>query len=161
MAEGDHLDREAFRQLMGAFPTGVTAVTALGADGPSGMTANAVASLSLDPMLMLVCFDREARTLRSVGHSRRFAINVLAVGQERLARAFGAKTPELEKWTEVDWSERHGSPTIEGAVAWVACELEQTHDGGDHVIAVGSVLAAGGGQGEPLVFHGGEFRRLC
>src|SRR3954470_20418919 len=85
---------DRFRAVMGRFPTGVTIVTAIGPEGPVGMTANAVTSLSLDPLLLLVCFDNGARTLPVVRGSGRFGVNVLSTGQEELARRFAGKLPE-------------------------------------------------------------------
>ena len=76
------VDPGHFRSVMGNFATGVTVITATGETGPVGMTANAVCSLSLDPLLLLVCFANEARTLPLVKETRRFGVNVLAAGQE-------------------------------------------------------------------------------
>lgn len=155
------VDPGLFRRTMGGYPTGVTVVTALGTEGPSGMTASAVSSLSLEPPLLLVCFDRTARTLRAVRRSGRFAVNVLAAGQEELGDRFAAKLAEARKWDGVGWTERQGSPALEGALAWIGCELGELLDGGDHVIAIGAVLELAGGEGEPLVHHRGRYRRLA
>jgi 3-hydroxy-9,10-secoandrosta-1,3,5(10)-triene-9,17-dione monooxygenase reductase component len=81
------------RSAMSRFPTGVTIVTAPTSDGPAGLSANAVTSLSLDPPLMLACLDRGSRTLRAVEGAGRFGINVLGAGTEELARRFGQKLP--------------------------------------------------------------------
>ena len=85
------VEPERFRAVMGHFATGVAVVTVDTPDGPLGMTANAVASLSLDPVLVLVCFDNGARTLPEVERAGRFGVNVLAAGQEHLARRFASK----------------------------------------------------------------------
>src|SRR4051795_9774734 len=100
------LSPEQFRAALSAYATGVTVVTAIGSGGPSGATANAVTSLSLDPPMMLACLDRGSRTLTSVRAQGRFGVNALAAGQEELARRFSAKNPEPEKWQGVDWFER-------------------------------------------------------
>src|SRR3954470_21081547 len=105
---------DRFRTVMGRFPTGVTVVTAMGPEGPVGMTANAVASLSLDPLLLLVCFDHGARTLRVVREAGRFGVNVLARGQEERARRFAGKLPEAEKFAGVPFSLDDGVPVLEG-----------------------------------------------
>jgi 3-hydroxy-9,10-secoandrosta-1,3,5(10)-triene-9,17-dione monooxygenase reductase component len=157
---GSKVDAETFRRALGALPTGVTVVTAVGENGRSGATANAVCSLSLDPMLMLACLDRGSRTLRSVEHAGRFAINVLAAGQEELARRFAGKDPEPEKWVDVAADERDGLPILDGAVLWVACNLGDVVGGGDHVIVTGSVTDVVEGEGEPLLFHRGGYRAL-
>src|SRR5690242_62081 len=108
----DTVDPAAFREAMGLLPTGVTVVTAFGESGPSGATANAVCSLSIEPMLMLACLDRGSRTLRSVQSAGRFGINVLGAGHEQLARQFSTKVPEPEKWEGVGWVERDGIPAL-------------------------------------------------
>jgi 3-hydroxy-9,10-secoandrosta-1,3,5(10)-triene-9,17-dione monooxygenase reductase component len=143
---------------MGMLPTGVTVVTATGPDGPAGATANAVCSLSIEPMLMLACLDRGSRTLLAVQAANRFGVNVLHTGQEEIARNFASKAPVAEKWTGVAWSERDGIPAIDSALVWVACELRDVIAGGDHVIVTGAVTGLEAGEGEPLVFHRGEYQ---
>ena len=145
---------------MALAPTAVTVVTAVGEEGPAGATANAVTSLSLDPPLMLACLDRGSRTLDVVRGAASFGVSMLASGQEQLARAFASKAPHTEKFREVAWTEREGVPILDGAIAWVACSLRELHPGGDHEIAVGDVLAAGGDGGDPLVFYAGTYRPL-
>jgi flavin reductase (DIM6/NTAB) family NADH-FMN oxidoreductase RutF len=151
--EPDH-----FRDVMGRFATGVTVVTATSPDGPVGMTANAVCSLSLDPLLLLVCFDNEARTLPVVRATGRFGVNVLRADQEELAKLFASKTPESEKFAGVPHTVHDGIPVIEGALAWVGCRLERLIPGGDHTIGIGAVEAAEAGQGKPLLWFRGSYR---
>jgi flavin reductase (DIM6/NTAB) family NADH-FMN oxidoreductase RutF len=151
---------EEFRETMSLLPTAVTIVTAQGASGPAGATANAVVSLSLQPPLMLACLDRGSRTLTTVREAGSFGISVLAAGQDALAREFATKAPHAEKFRDVSHVEREGVPMIDGAVAWIACRLTELHSGGDHEIAIGEVLAAGGTGGKPLVFHAGGYRAI-
>jgi len=152
-------DPARFRASMGLLPTGVTVVSATGPDGPAGATANAVCSLSIEPMLMLACLDRGSRTLLAVQAANRFGISVLHAGQEEIARAFATKAPVADKWTGVAWSQRDGIPAIDGALAWVACELRDVIAGGDHVIVTGEVTGLETSEGgDPLVFHGGDYR---
>lgn len=154
-------DPGRFRAAMSMLPTGVTVVTASGPDGPAGATANAVCSLSIEPMLMLACLDRGSRTLLAVQAANHFGISVLHAGQERIARAFATKAPVADKWADVGWSEREGIPAIDDALAWVACELRDVIAGGDHVIVTGEVRdLAAADEGDPLVFSGGEYRPL-
>jgi 3-hydroxy-9,10-secoandrosta-1,3,5(10)-triene-9,17-dione monooxygenase reductase component len=156
------VEPQRFRDVMGHFATGVTVVTASGPDGPVGMTANAVASLSLDPLLALVCFDNAARTLRVVRDQQRFGINVLAAGQEDLARLFASKTPEAEKFAGVQHTVHEVVPVIEGTLAWVGCTLERLVPGGDHTIGIGAVHAAELGPSgvEPLIWFRGGYGSL-
>jgi flavin reductase (DIM6/NTAB) family NADH-FMN oxidoreductase RutF len=151
---------DEFRRAMALLPTAVTVVTAPGQAGPAGATANAVASLSLEPPLMIAALDRESRTLAAVGEAEGFGVNVLAADQEELARAFATKAPHPEKWEEVTWTDEAGVPIIDGCVLWVACGLRDTHDGGDHVILTGGINAIGENGGDPLLFHGGTYRPL-
>ena len=152
------VDPARFRSVMGNFATGVTVVTAAGPAGPVGMTANAVASLSLDPLLLLVAFDNEARTLSVVRDRGRFGVNVLAAGQEELARLFASKLPEDEKFAGVPHSVHDGIPVIDGTLAWVGCRLERLVDGGDHTIGIGAVESAEAGEGGPLLWFRGAYR---
>jgi 3-hydroxy-9,10-secoandrosta-1,3,5(10)-triene-9,17-dione monooxygenase reductase component len=153
-------DPARFRAAMGLLPTGVTVVTASGPDGPAGATANAVSSLSIEPMLMLACLDRGSRTLLAVQGANRFGISVLHAGQEEVARSFATKVPVGDKWEGVEWSDRDGIPAIEDAILFVACDLRDVIAGGDHVIVTGEVNHLAAGAGDPLVFHDGEYRPL-
>ena len=152
------VDPGTFRSVMGNFATGVTVITASGPAGPVGMTANAVASLSLDPLLLLVAFDRTARTLQVVRDTRRFGVNVLAAGQEELARLFASKAPEDAKFAGVPHEVRDGLPLLDGALAWVGCRLERLVPGGDHTIGIGAVESAEAGDGRPLLWFRGDYR---
>jgi flavin reductase (DIM6/NTAB) family NADH-FMN oxidoreductase RutF len=158
--DGAGISPDQFRALLAAYATGVTVVTAIGPNGPSGATANSVTSLSLDPPMMLACLDRGSRTLTSVRAQGHFGVNALAAGQEKLARRFSAKDPEPAKWETVDWSEQNGLPRLDGALMWVACELRDLIDGGDHLILTGNVIEAESRDGEPLLFHRGAYRDL-
>jgi flavin reductase (DIM6/NTAB) family NADH-FMN oxidoreductase RutF len=153
-------DPASFRAAMAGLPTGVTIVSAAGSEGPAGATANAVTSLSIEPMMMLAALDRGSRTLLAVQAADRFGISVLHKGQERIARAFATKAPVAEKWAEVAWSERDGIPAVDDALIWVACDLRDVVAAGDHVIVTGAVTGLEATDGDPLVFHGGRYRPL-
>jgi 3-hydroxy-9,10-secoandrosta-1,3,5(10)-triene-9,17-dione monooxygenase reductase component len=149
-------DPELFREVFGRFATGVAVITSTGPRGSGGMTANALCSLSLDPLLALVCFENRARTLPIVRDAGRFGVNVLSSSQEELAGVFASKLPEAEKLDAVEHRIQGGVPIIEGAIAWAACELRELIAGGDHTIAIGEVVSLGLGDGEPLLwFRGG------
>jgi flavin reductase (DIM6/NTAB) family NADH-FMN oxidoreductase RutF len=158
-AEGP-IDARAFRDVCSRFVTGVAVVTSFGADGPSGMTANALTSLSLEPPLVVVCFDRTARTLAAVEHSRRLGIQFLAHDQEPIAARFASKLPEVEKFDGLEWSDRNGAPALTGALAGLTCEVRELVPGGDHLIAIAEVIDLWHADGDPLVFFGGGYWRL-
>ncbi len=154
-----------YRDTIGRFPTGVAVVTAVGPAGPAGMTTNAVASLSLDPLLLIVCFETRSRTLEVVRSSRRFAVNVLRAGDEELAAVFASKRVAPEKFAALTghrWSEQHGLPVLDRALAWIACELRELLPGGDHEIGIGEVIGTGAGEeGDPLVFYRGRYTTVA
>ena len=155
------MDAREFRDAVGRFTTGVAVVTAAGPDGPAGLTTNAFSSLSLDPPLVLVCFDHGSRTLAVVRETRRFAVNVLRAGDEDLARLFAGKVPHPDKVAAVTHTGEHGVPVLDTALAWIVCDLEALHPGGDHDIGVGRVTALGHDPaGRPLVFHAGAYHDL-
>jgi flavin reductase (DIM6/NTAB) family NADH-FMN oxidoreductase RutF len=153
-------DPTEFRQAIGMMPTGVTVIGAIGPSGAAGATASAVCSLSLEPMMMLACLDRGSRTLLTVQGADRFSINVLGTDQRRAAEVFASKVEQEDKWAEVDWKEHEGVPLIEGSPAYVVCALHDVISAGDHVIITGDVLEVEAVPGDPLVYHGGLFRRL-
>ncbi|MEO7197038.1 MAG: flavin reductase family protein [Solirubrobacterales bacterium] len=159
-ADDSNLHAQQLRAAMSRFPTGVSVVTALTEAGPSGLAANAVSSLSLDPPLMLVCVDRGSRTLRALETAGRFGVNVLAGHAADLAVGFGSKAPTAEKWEGVGWRESDGIPVLDDAIVWIGCELRDVISGGDHVIVTGEVLAVEERDGAPLLFHAGTYREL-
>lgn len=149
-----------YRAAMGAFPTGVAVVTAIGDDGPAGLTTNAITSVSLDPILLLVCFDNGSRTLPVVQEAGRFAVNLLASDQEPLAQVFASKQLAQEKFEAVTHTVEHGVPVLDGALAWLVCDVEAHHPGGDHTITVGRVTALHHEVGaQPLRYERGMFSR--
>jgi flavin reductase (DIM6/NTAB) family NADH-FMN oxidoreductase RutF len=153
----------AFRHAMGQFATGVTVVTSVDADGrPVGTTANAVSSLSLDPPLLLVCFDRSSQTLAAVGTHGAFAVNVLAAPQEELSANF-ARRGLAADWDGVPHRRgRTGSPRLHGVLATLECTVEHRLPGGDHEIVIGRVrhLQAGDSDAAPLLFWRGRYGTL-
>jgi flavin reductase (DIM6/NTAB) family NADH-FMN oxidoreductase RutF len=149
-----------FRHAVGHFATGVTIVTSVGPAGePVGTTANAVCSLSLDPPLILVCFDRSSLTLAAIRSHGAFAINVLAAPQQHLSANF-ARRGVAVVWEGV----RHrpgptGSPHLADVLATLECTVEYQVPGGDHEILVGRVRHAetAGTDAEPLLYWRGGY----
>jgi flavin reductase (DIM6/NTAB) family NADH-FMN oxidoreductase RutF len=152
-----------FRHAIGHFATGVTVVTSVGTAGePVGTTASAVSSLSLDPPLVLVCFDLASQTLQAVRQHCAFAINVLGERQRHLSANF-ARRGLAAAWEGV----RHrpgptGSPRLDGVLAALECTVEHRLPGGDHEIVVGRVrhVATSGSDSAPLLFWRGGYASL-
>lgn len=156
------LDPDRYRTVFGHFATGVAVVTVAGPAGEGGMTANAVCSLSLDPLLALVCFEQAARTLPLVRDAGRFGVNVLRAGGagEDVARVFASKVPEAEKLRGVPHRREAGVPILDAALAWIVCDLRELIPAGDHEIAIGEVVAMDVADGDPLLWYRGGYRRL-
>lgn len=156
---------EAFRRAMGRFATGVTVVATCLDDVVHGMTANAFASVSLDPLLVLVCVDRTAGMHDLLPRSGRFAVTVLAADQADASIWFASprRPAGTDQFDGVAWAPAPvtGCPIVAGGVAWFDCRLNATHPAGDHTIYVGEVLAVGEGPvDDPLVWFDGGYRAL-
>jgi flavin reductase (DIM6/NTAB) family NADH-FMN oxidoreductase RutF len=152
-----------FRHAIGHFATGVTVVTSVGAAGePVGTTASAVASLSLDPPLLLVCFDRGSVTLQAVRAHGAFVVNVLAAPQRHLSVNF-ARRGLTAVWDGIRHRPGHtGSPRLDGVLAALECTVEERLPGGDHEIIIGRVQAVetNGRDAAPLLYWRGTYGSL-
>jgi len=151
---------DEFRHVLGHFASGVTVVTTWDTDGrPTGLTASAFTSVSLTPPLVLVCVDQRANSYDAFRTSGRFAVNVLAAGQEVLSRHFAST--QADKFEHIAFrTGALGLPLLPDALAHLECRTVHTYPGGDHTIFVGEVEAAGVGQGEPLLYYRGGYGRL-
>jgi flavin reductase (DIM6/NTAB) family NADH-FMN oxidoreductase RutF len=155
------IDSALFRQLMGRFTTGVVVLTARTADGtPQGMTVNSLASVSLEPPLLLVSIDHKAemhRTLTTTGH---FALNVLSASQEGLSRRFAGD--RAGRFDGIGWQPSPlGLVWLDGALAHMECERVALHEAGDHTILVGLIQAGTAGDGRPLCYFRGGYASLA
>ncbi len=151
-----------FRKVMGLFAAGVTVIAAREGDEIHGMTANAVTSVSLDPLLVLVCVDKRARMNRFLESAGGFSINILSEDQEALSRYFaGSWKPTLPpEFRFLPWQ---GGPRLVGCVGAAGCAIDRTIEVGDHRIVLGRVIALHEGDptAPPLLFFGGRYRRLA
>jgi flavin reductase (DIM6/NTAB) family NADH-FMN oxidoreductase RutF len=153
------VDEAAFREAIAHFATGVTVITTLHDDRPAGMTASAVTSLSLDPVLLLVCINSRLPTHEAIEASRRFVVNVLGEGQEALALQFAR--PSEDKFAGVRLREDTDLPVLGDAIAYFVCDVHERFPGGDHSIFTGLVLACGGTPGRrPLLYFRSAFGAL-
>jgi flavin reductase (DIM6/NTAB) family NADH-FMN oxidoreductase RutF len=153
-------DSQLQRRIFGRFATGVTVVTTKRGEQPHGMTANAVASLSLDPPLVLVAVDRRAGMHGALHEGQCFAVNILAAHHEHLSRRFATSGPkefdDLNVTTAVT-----GAPIFADALAWVDCRITEVLPGGDHDIFIGEILAGDHKDGLPLLFYAGKYRKIA
>ena len=153
-----------FRKAMGSFATGVTIIT-LDLDGEvHGMTANAFASVSLDPLLVLVCVDQKARTHAHLHARKRFGINVLSEQQRAISEHYAQpdRDPtraEQEADARFDRTP-HGTPVLQGALAYLECRLQSAQDAGDHTIFIAEVEDVVVRSGKPLLYFQAGYRAI-
>ena len=161
----DDDERREMRAMMGRFATGVSVVAARHRPPLAGMTANAIASVSVDPPLMMASISRRAETHAAIVGSHAFSVSVLSREQRDLAECFAQPTTatKLKAFCGAEWHEAEtGSPILEGALAYFDCRLTARHDGGDHTIFIGEIVAAGYREdAEPLLWYGSQFRRMA
>jgi flavin reductase (DIM6/NTAB) family NADH-FMN oxidoreductase RutF len=153
-----------FRKAMGSFATGVTVITVDHEGEVHGMTANAFASVSLDPMLVLVCVDHKARTHTHLHARKRFGVNVLAENQRAVSEYYADPNPD-HRYAEREAKARfdrtqHGTPVLHGALAYLECRLHTAQDAGDHTIFIAEVEDVVVRAGDPLLYFRSEYRKI-
>lgn len=155
------VDQAQFRQLLGRFATGVTVITARDRDGrPHGMTANSLASVSLEPPLILLSIDHVAAMHDLLVKAPGFAVNILASNQETVSRRFAVDREE--RFDGVGYQESpRGLILLDGALAHIECERAATHEAGDHTILVGRVVAGNVSDARPLCYFRGGYASLA
>lgn len=152
-----------FRKAMGSFPTGVTVVTVASSDSNMhGITVNSFSSVSLDPMLVLVCLNERSRGVSLIARAEAFVVNVLSAGQEAVSRWFANRDRPAgaAMFDGVPFEPGiTGCPVLVDATASFECQLRQSHRAGDHLIVLGEVVAlVHRPQLEPLIFHAGSYK---
>ncbi|MFQ5614825.1 MAG: flavin reductase family protein [Anaerolineae bacterium] len=156
------IDPGDFRKIIGLFATGVTVVATEVGGEPHCMTANAITSVSLDPLLVLVCVNNQLAMAEYLQQGKAFSINILREEQEALSNYFAdlweGETPPPHKF--VTWE---GVPRLEGCIGSLGCVVHEVFDGGDHRIVVGRVVALHQGAEPflPLLFYGGRYGKMA
>lgn len=156
------VDQLEFRRVMGHFATGVTVISTHDrAGGLFGLTANAVASVSLRPPMVLVCVDKQSDSHGSVAVSEVFAVNILSHRQETLSRRFAKSGGD--KFAGIGYRLGvSGAPILEDTLAHLECRLLHAFDAGDHTIYVGEAIDVATGRAEePLLFFRGGYRNTA
>lgn len=155
------LNSREFRNAMGRFSTGVCVITANPAGyEPFGMTVNSLASVSLDPALVLWSLQNDSECFEAFEKSNKYAVNILAQEQMQLSNLY-AKKGDHTLLKEHYTLGRHGTPVLKGALTTFECDIWQRYDGGDHVILVGKVQSMlSSNNDKPLVFFSGKYREL-
>jgi flavin reductase (DIM6/NTAB) family NADH-FMN oxidoreductase RutF len=152
-------DQQRFREAISLFATGVTVITTTTPEGPAGMTASAVCSLSLEPIQLLVCVSKHLPTHAALERAGRFAVNVLGEGQEQLALRFARPSPD--KFAGVPLRPDCDPPVLRDAIAHFLCDVSERLPGGDHSIFIGRVRDCGHDRSRgPLLYYGSAFSSL-
>lgn len=156
------IDPQHFRGVLGNYPTGVCVITAFDPEsGPIGMTVGSFTSVSLDPALVAFLPIRESGTYQQIRTIGKFCVNVLGADQDELCRLFARRG--VDKFAGVGWSPAgSGAPVLDGAIAWIDCELSASHEAGDHDIVIGAVRDLGSTEppSPPLLFFQGGYGRF-
>lgn len=156
------VDSTLQRKIMGHFATGVTVITTRVGDELFGMTANAVASLSLNPPLVLVCVDKRAAMFEYLRTSKVYAMNFLAESQEAISTRFAMKGPK--EFRDLDWfAAETGSPVFRDSLAYLDCRVVDVAAGGDHDIFIGEIIDGGllRATDHPLLYYSGKYQKLA
>jgi 3-hydroxy-9,10-secoandrosta-1,3,5(10)-triene-9,17-dione monooxygenase reductase component len=163
MADQHVVAPDDFKAALGCWASGVTVVTTRDEGWVYGITVSAFSSLSLDPTLVLVCLADSNRLPRMIEKTGKFAVSILAEGQETISNWFAVSGREpVERFEDFGTIELHtGSPIIDGSIAHLDCLLERSVDGGDHTIVIGRVIAAASDPAKkPLVFYRRGYRPI-
>lgn len=154
------MDEYRFRSVLSRFASGVTVVTAVDSKGVDhGITVSAFCSLSLEPPLVLVCIDHQTVMHQVMEGGTAFAVNVLAVDQEEVARKFS--DPDNDRFDGTSFTRgANGAAALSGAAATLECATMSRFEGGDHTIFVGRVDTAESSDAQPLLYYRGGYARL-
>lgn len=154
------LDKELFREVIGHFASGVTVITARHDGVDHGMTASAVASLSLEPPMLLVCVNKATVTETAIAGSGAFGVNILHEHQGEIAERF-AGPHSAQKFERVETTDGVlGTPLLEDTLAWLECRVKEQVSGGTHTVFIGEVQRAEARRGAPLAYFRGSFGRI-
>jgi flavin reductase (DIM6/NTAB) family NADH-FMN oxidoreductase RutF len=154
------VDQSAFRAVMGRFATGVTVVTAVYNRGRDvGMTVSALASVSLDPPLVLICIDHSASIYNTLSKATHFIANILSENQEAVARRFAERGSN--RFAGIGYETgQNGAAVLLETLGYLECEVVALHEAGDHDVIIGEVEVAVSNEGKPLLYYRGGYAQL-
>jgi flavin reductase (DIM6/NTAB) family NADH-FMN oxidoreductase RutF len=159
MTSAAAISEDEYRRVLGHLPTSVAVISACTEEGPCGMTVGSVTSVSLTPRMILFCPARTSETWSRIRAEKCFCINVLAAGDEALARRFAGRA--VDRFAGTAWHLRACGVGLDSAAAWIDCAIAFEHDAGDHTIVVADVKSLDAASHlHPLIFWGGGFSSL-
>ncbi|ASK63417.1 flavin reductase [Virgibacillus phasianinus] len=145
------MDNRQFRDTMGKFATGITIVSIDYKDEMLGMTVNAFMSVSLEPKLIAISIDENARLYTKLQETKQFGISILREEQKEISMIFAK---QMEKDREIPFVKQSGVPVIDGSVATLSCQVKDTAKAGDHMIFIAEVTEIKADGGDPILFYG-------
>ncbi len=151
-----------YRQVLGAFATGVAVVTTKRENCYFGLTVNSFTSVSLDPMLIQINIAKNTTSHEYIRETGFFVVNILAEDQRLTSNIFSG-APPAERFQNVrTWETGSGCPVIEGSLAYIEVKVVGTFEGGDHTIFLGEVLQMQTLREDapPLLYYRGKYARL-
>lgn len=152
-----NIDPKALRNALGTFTTGVTIITTRDGEGEAvGLTANSFNSVSLDPPLVLWSLAKTALSVPAFKAATHWNVHVLSAQQQELSNRFAAKGEDKFSGLELDEGVSN-APLLQDCTARFQCRTAFTHDGGDHIIFIGEVIAFDQNNHPPLVFQSGQY----
>ncbi|CDQ39886.1 MULTISPECIES: flavin reductase family protein [Virgibacillus] len=152
------VDNRSFRKVMGQFATGITVVSANYHREIIGMTVNAFMSVSLDPKLIAISIDENARMYKKLQETKAFGISILAEEQAELSKVFARQLDQGNR--VIPFVQQADVPVINGSLATLSCEVNEKVVAGDHMIFIAEVTAINQNEGNPSIFYGGNYRKL-
>lgn len=154
------IDSAQYRHVLGHYPSGVVVVTAMGAEGPIGMTLQSFHALSISPPLIALFPAKSSSTWKQIAASGNFCVNILSAAQSEIALRFARPAENRFEGLSFDL-DGAGAPRLAGAQAHLSCKMHAVYEGGDHEVVVGALSALVAHEGiEPLLFYRGRFRAL-
>lgn len=148
-----------YKEIMSQYPTGVTIMTTMNNQTPSGLTVNSFASVSIDPLLVLWSIDKKASTFQDFINTGKFAVHILGEDQGELASRFAKRG--VDRFENTNWElSSLGLPILSGTAATLECETYQAVEAGDHIIFIGKVLGLKKNDVKPMLYFGRKFGKV-
>ena len=155
------VSEEKFKSALSRFASGITIITTADNSGtPVGLTVTAFSSLSLHPPMVLVCIDKNANSYPSMTLKSHFVVNILAEDQEQLSLVFASRSLQ-DRFSNIRYRRNaHNVPVLDGCLAYLECQVENSYEGGDHTIFVASVVDASTQEGNPLLYYASRYSHI-
>lgn len=154
------ITEDEFKAALSLFASGVTVVTTKDADGNlHGLTVSAFSSLSLSPPLILICIDKKTGSHHAFEESLGFVVNILCEDQIDISNQFASHITNKFDGIEHTLNENR-LPILTNALVNLECRLTDACNGGDHTIFIGEIEKSHIGEGKPLIYSDGHYRKI-